>query len=220
MHFKTRVKICCISSVQEAHSAIAVGASALGLVGEMPSGPGTISDPLIQEIALAVPPPVATFLLTSRTTAEAVVAHHQLVQTNTIQLVDAIDPDVFAAIREALPGVKLVQVVHVQDERSVEEAQQAATYADAILLDSGNPKLKVKELGGTGRIHDWVLSRRIRESIRKPLFLAGGLTPENVREAIEVVQPFGVDVCSGVRTAGLLDQYKLEKFMRAVEKGS
>ncbi|WP_369410450.1 phosphoribosylanthranilate isomerase [Pontibacter qinzhouensis] len=72
-------------------------------------------------------------------------------------------------------------------------------------------------MGGTGRIHDWVISRRIRESIGKPIFLAGGLTPENVREAIEVVQPFGVDVCSGVRTGGQLDQYKLEKFLKAVD---
>ncbi|WP_369410449.1 hypothetical protein [Pontibacter qinzhouensis] len=135
MQAKTRVKICCISSTQEARVAIACGAAALGLVGEMPSGPGTIHDQLIQEITRTVPPPIATFLLTSRTDSAAIIAHHQLVQTNTIQLVDAIAAGAFAQIRAALPGVKLVQVVHVLDEHSVEEAQQAAEYADAILLD-------------------------------------------------------------------------------------
>ncbi|WP_242918106.1 phosphoribosylanthranilate isomerase [Pontibacter liquoris] len=215
---KPHVKICCISSIQEAHTAIQQGASALGLVGEMPSGPGVISDTLIREIARLIPPPIASFLLTSHTTPARILQHHDRVHTNTIQLVDALAPEGYQQLREALPGIKLVQVVHVLGEESVEEAQQAAEHADAILLDSGNPKLPVKELGGTGRIHDWVISRKIRESISKPLFLAGGLNADNVREAIEVVQPFGVDLCSGVRTNGLLDPYKLEKFFEAIEK--
>ena len=215
---KPRVKICCISSVQEAQLAVQQGASALGLVGQMPSGPGVISDALIAEIAQTVPPPIASFLLTCRTAAADIVEHHQLVCTNTIQLVDTPREGTYAQLRQALPGVKLVQVVHVLGGESVEEAQQAAEQVDAILLDSGNPKLQVKELGGTGRIHDWVVSRRIRESIAKPVFLAGGLHAGNVREAIEVVQPFGIDLCSGVRTNGKLDPYKLEKFFEVIEK--
>ncbi|MBF9254414.1 phosphoribosylanthranilate isomerase [Pontibacter sp. 172403-2] len=213
-----KVKICCISSTEEAQTAIKSGASALGLVGDMPSGPGIISDKLIQEITQIIPPAIASFLLTRHTDAYSIARHHALVHTTTIQLVDALEPEVYGQLREALPGIKLVQVVHVLGEESIEEAQHAAGQADAILLDSGNPHLKVKELGGTGRIHDWVISRKIRESISKPLFLAGGLNAANVREAIEVVQPFGVDVCSGVRTSGLLDPYKLEKFFEAVEK--
>jgi len=213
-----KVKICCISSTEEARTAIKSGASALGLVGDMPSGPGVISDALIREITQSIPPPVASFLLTCHTDARSIIMHYALVHTNTIQLVDVLEPEIYVQLREALPGVKLVQVVHVLGEESVEEAQRAAGQADAILLDSGNPHLKVKELGGTGRIHDWVISRKIRESISKPLFLAGGLNSENVREAIEVVQPFGVDVCSGVRTNGHLDPYKLEKFLDAVGK--
>ena len=160
-----RVKICCISSEQEAQRAIRHGAAALGLVGAMPSGPGIITDELIQRIARSVPPPIATFLLTSETDAQAIVAHQQRVQTNTVQIVDALASGTYRDIRSALPGIKLVQVIHVVDETSVEEALQISEHVDALLLDSGNPTLAVKELGGTGRVHNWQLSRRIREQL-------------------------------------------------------
>lgn len=212
----TRVKICCISSQQEAALAIQYGAAALGLVGKMPSGPGVISDEEIYSIAQTIPPPIASFLLTSETTAEEIITHHQRVHTTTLQLVDALTDRSYQIIREQLPSVKLVQVIHVIDERSVEEAIEIAEFADAILLDSGNPNLSVKELGGTGRTHNWQLSRQIRENISKPVFLAGGLHPGNVQEAIETVQPFGVDLCSGVRTNGKLDEKKLEAFFKAL----
>lgn len=213
---KPRVKICCISSEQEAQLAIQYGASALGLVGAMPSGPGVITDEQIQAIARRVPPPMATFLLTSETDAQAIVRHHQSVQTNTIQIVDALASGTYSNIRHALPGVKLVQVIHVVDEASVDEALRISEQVDAILLDSGNPSLAVKELGGTGRVHNWRLSRRTREQLDKPIFLAGGLRPDNVREAIETVGPFGLDLCSGVRTDGKLDERKLAAFFEAV----
>jgi phosphoribosylanthranilate isomerase len=213
---KPRVKICCISSVSEAQMAIAYGASALGLVGNMPSGPGIISDELIVQIAKSVPPPISTFLLTSETQAEAIIAHHQKVHTTTIQIVDALQEGTYQQIRQTLPAIKLVQVIHVIDEQTVEEAIQVSEFVDAILLDSGNPNLQVKELGGTGRVHNWALSRKIRESIQIPLFLAGGIKAENVKEAIETVQPFGLDLCSSVRTNGHLDEAKLEKFFEAI----
>lgn len=210
------VKICCISSVEEARLAVSAGASAVGLVGRMPSGPGVIEDDAIQTIARAVPPPIATFLLTSEPSAEAVIEHHRRVRTSTIQLVDALPAGSYRILRAALPGIKLVQVIHVLDDLSVDEALAAAQEVDALLLDSGNPKLAVKELGGTGRQHDWTLSRRIVEQSRVPVFLAGGLKPENVRQAIDTVQPFGLDICSGVRTDGRLDAQKLEAFMTQV----
>jgi len=216
MNHMPKVKICCISSETEARQAIAFGAAALGLVGAMPSGPGVISDAEIRQIAGVVPPPVATFLLTSETDARDIIAHQQRVHTNTIQIVDALSAGTYRDIRASLPGVKLVQVIHVIDESSIEAAQQVADEVDALLLDSGNPNLTVKELGGTGRVHDWALSRRIRESVNKPVFLAGGLRPENVRRAIETVQPYGLDLCSGVRTAGKLDARKLEAFFKEV----
>lgn len=211
-----RVKICCISSVAEARLAVAYGASALGLVGKMPSGPGVITDDLIAEIAQQVPPPISTFLLTSETSATSIIEHHQKVNTTTIQIVDALAEGTYRQIRAQLPAVKLVQVIHVIDERTVEEAIEVAQHVDALLLDSGNPNLQVKELGGTGRVHNWALSRKIRESISIPLFLAGGIRAENVREAIETVEPFGLDLCSSVRSNGQLDEQKLSIFFEAV----
>lgn len=209
----TRIKICCISSLEEAQQAIACGASALGLVGDMPSGPGVIDDALIQTIARSVPPSVATFLLTSETTALDIIAHSKRTHTQVIQMVDYVEPNQYPLIRQALPHIKLVQVVHVIDQESVEEALEAASGVDALLLDSGNPHLKIKELGGTGRTHDWTLSRSIRDQVKVPVFLAGGLNPTNVQQAIEAVHPFGVDVCSGVRSQGHLDVEKVQAFV-------
>ncbi len=214
---RPRVKICCISSIEEAGLAIKNGASALGLVGSMPGGPGIIDDRLIYEIVKSVPPAVSTFLLTSETTAEKIIAHYKKVNTTTIQIVDKLPEAGYEILRAGLPHVKLVQVIHVIDENSVKEAVKISKYADAILLDSGNPNLRVKELGGTGRTHNWELSRQIRESIDIPLFLAGGLNKDNVKEAIKKVQPFGVDLCSGVRTNGKLDEKKLTAFFEAIE---
>ena len=216
--FRTRVKICCISSLDEAQLAIRAGADALGLVGKMPSGPGVVADQLAAQIVRATPPPVATFMLTSEIDGESIVAHQQRVGANTIQLVDAVPSGTYAQIRTVLPAVKVVQVLHVIDERTLDEAHQAvANGVDALLLDSGNPTLAVKELGGTGRVHNWLISRQIVEQSGVPVFLAGGLNPENVRRAIETVQPYGLDICSGVRTNGELDVRKLEDFMRAAQ---
>jgi phosphoribosylanthranilate isomerase len=202
---KPKVKICCISSIDEARIAIEHGAAALGLVGQMPSGPGIIGDDLIEQIAKSVPPPIATFLLTSETSPQDIVKHYKRVNTSTIQLVDALEKREYEAIRQELPHVKLVQVIHVIDENSVKEAIQISAFVDAILLDSGNPNLSIKELGGTGRTHNWELSTKIRKAISIPLFLAGGLNKDNVKQAIEMVQPFGIDLCSSVRTDGKLD---------------
>jgi phosphoribosylanthranilate isomerase len=214
----TRVKICCICSKDEAWMAIEFGASAIGLVGKMPSGPGPISDELIRLISRTIPPPVATFMLTSETSVTGIIEHHNRTETNTIQIVDSLSTGTYSQLKEALPGVKIVQVIHVIDEKSVEEALEISGMVDTILLDSGNPKLKIKELGGTGRVHNWKLSRRIREGSKCPVFLAGGLNPGNVRQAIEEVHPFAVDVCSGVRTDGKLDREKLGRFFAEVHR--
>jgi phosphoribosylanthranilate isomerase len=213
-----RIKICCISSIDEALTVIEAGASALGLVGQMPSGPGVISDELILKISNAVPPPIATFLLTCETSTREIIKHHKRTFTNTIQLVDAITEGTYDDLRNALPGIKLVQVIHVIDERSVVEAIEISQHVDAILLDSGNPNLQVKELGGTGRTHNWKLSRWIRDNVKIPVFLAGGLRIDNIRQAIEEVQPFGIDVCSGIRKNGKLDRKILDRFIGEVLK--
>jgi phosphoribosylanthranilate isomerase len=184
----------------------------------MPSGPGPISNERAAEIAAEVPPGIDAFLLTPLQTVEELVEQNRLVKARTLQLVDALPPGAHAELRRAMPGVKLVQVIHVTGPESVEEAAAVAPHVDAILLDSGNPSLEVKELGGTGRCHDWAISRQIVEAVDVPIWLAGGLNPDNAREAIETVRPFALDVCSGLRTgAGYeLDQDKLDRFMAAV----
>jgi phosphoribosylanthranilate isomerase len=214
-----RVKICCIGSVEEAALAIECGAAALGLVSHMPSGPGVISDQQIAEIAATVPPPIGTFLLTSRQSVGEIVEQQRFCRTNCIQICDHLITGSHRELKEALPGIAIVQVVHVTGPESVEEACAVAPHVDAILLDSGNQKLAVKELGGTGKTHDWTLSRMIRERIEIPVFLAGGLTAENVAQAIQEVGPFGLDLCSGVRTDGKLDEAKLRRFFAAVRQG-
>jgi len=215
---KPRVKICCIKSTEEANLAIKYGASALGLVGPMPSGPGTIDDELISKITRNIPPPIATFLLTSETKAEAVINHHRKVQTSTIQIVDELEHKQYDLLREQLPNVKLVQVIHVLNEASVKQAMDVEKQVDAVLLDSGNPNLPIKEFGGTGRVHNWELSRKIVESIDTPVFLAGGLSHKNVKKAITAVGPFGIDLCSSVRTNGRLDEQKLALFFQTIDE--
>jgi len=214
---KPRVKICCIASVEEAWLAIEHGASAVGLVSAMPSGPGPIPEELIAEIAATIPPGVSSFLLTCHQHAEAIIDQQRRLRVNTIQICDRLPAESYARLREELPGVALVQVVHVTGAEAVDEAIAIAPEVDAILLDSGNQSLPIKELGGTGRTHDWSLSRKIREAIGIPLYLAGGLKAENVAAAIEQVRPFGIDVCSGLRTEGRLDPQKLAAFFKATE---
>jgi len=196
--------------------AIRAGASAVGLVSAMPSGPGPIDELLIREIAAAVPPPIATFLLTCCQDADGILAQQARCGATTLQLVDHVPVADLRKLRANLPGIRLVQVIHVGGEESLDEAREVSAHVDALLLDSGNQKLAVKELGGTGRVHDWRISRRIRDAVPLPLFLAGGLHGGNVAEAIAVVQPHGVDVCSGVRTDGDLDAHKLREFMGAI----
>ncbi len=204
-----RVKICCISSVEEAALAVRHGAAALGLVGRMPSGPGVFDDRLIAEFAASTPPPVATFLLTSETEPEVIVDHVRRCGTNTVQIVDAVEPSVYRALRRAVPGVKIVQVIHVTGPDSLDQAKARASSVDAILLDSGRPQAQIKELGGTGRVHDWSLSQRIVAEVSRPVFLAGGIRPENAAEAYCQVRPFGIDLCTGVRRDGRLDPERL-----------
>jgi phosphoribosylanthranilate isomerase len=212
-----RLKVCCIQSEEEARLAVRLGASALGLVSAMPSGPGVIEEEVITRVATTVPPGVATCLLTSATTVDAIAEQQRRCRTSVVQVCDRLTDGGLADLRAELPGIGIVQVVHVADDCAIEEAVAAAAEADAILLDSGRPSAAVKELGGTGRVHDWKVSARIREAIAPvPLFLAGGLHAENVREAIAAVRPFALDVCTGVRTDGRLDGARLGAFVEAM----
>jgi len=202
--------------MSEAKMAIEYGADALGLVGKMPNGPGPIPDWLIAEIVRTIHPPVASFLLTSEQSSEEIIYHVKRVDTNTVQVVDELTTGTYGDIRTALPHLKIVQVIHVTGEESIDEAIRISSNVDALLLDSGNPRASIKTLGGTGNVHNWDLSREIVKAVDIPVFLAGGLHANNVRQAIQKVRPFAVDVCSGVRTEGRLDPGKLEAFISAV----
>ncbi|GMV05773.1 MAG: N-(5'-phosphoribosyl)anthranilate isomerase [Gemmatimonadota bacterium] len=216
----TRVKVCCIQSAEEAALAAGAGASFLGLVAAMPSGPGPISDPVIAEIAARVPAGATPVLLTSRTDPEAIVSHVRATGARAVQIVRTVSAEVRRAVRQALPGVPILQVVHVEGKGSLDEALEASEGSDYLLLDSGRPSAAVPELGGTGRVHDWSVSARIVAETPVPVFLAGGLGPRNVARAVAEVAPFGVDVCSGLRGPdGRLDPALLSAFMEAVGAG-
>jgi phosphoribosylanthranilate isomerase len=216
---RPRVKVCCISNVDEAKLAIRYGASALGLVSEMPCGSGVVSEGLIAQVASMVPPAVSSFLLTSKPDTLAIIAQQRRLGVSTIQICDRLTSGSYDDLRQALPGIALVQVIHVKGTESIEEAVSTAPQVHGLLLDSGDSSSDIQELGGTGRTHYWEISRRIRELVDVPVFLAGGLTPDNVTDAIQKVEPFGVDVCSGVRTKGKLDEQKLSKFCNKVSGG-
>ena len=213
---RTRIKICCIASIDEAQLAIAAGADALGLVAAMPSGPGPIPDARIAQIAAWTPPPVATFLLTSETTAQAIAEHVRATQPSTVQIVGHVDPGEVEKLARLLPHVRRVQVIHVEGSEALDLIPAYAPHVHAFLLDSGRPGAVVPELGGTGRTHDWSVSARFVRTSPRPVFLAGGLDANNVMEALRQVRPYGIDLCSRVRTDGQLDVMKLALLMAAV----
>jgi phosphoribosylanthranilate isomerase len=217
---RTRIKVCCIADMQEAVMAIEAGADALGLVARMPSGPGPISDKQIAKVTAIVPPPVATFLLTSETTADAISAHIRATNPTTVQIVSHIDPAESEKLAEIEPHIRRVQVIHVEGPDALNLIGIYSPNVHAFLLDSGRPSATVAELGGTGRRHDWTVSAEFVKASQRPVFLAGGLSAENAGEAIRLVHPFGLDLCSGVRTDGRLDPAKLKNFILAVERAS
>ncbi|MEM9430050.1 MAG: phosphoribosylanthranilate isomerase [Pseudomonadota bacterium] len=212
----TAVKICCIQTLDEARRAFAAGAGAVGLVGEMPSGPGPIPDTRIAEIAAATDG--LTVLLTAETQADHLIDHVARAGTPAVQLVDRVAPRDIDALRAAHPETLLIQAIHVNGPSARDSARDVWGRVDMLLLDSGSPNKAVKELGGTGRVHDWRVSADIVRESPVPVWLAGGLTPDNVAEAIRTVRPHGVDVCSGLRPHGALDEGLLSRFMAEVAR--
>jgi phosphoribosylanthranilate isomerase len=215
---RTRVKICCIASPKEAMTAIAAGADALGLVSLMPSGGNVITDAMIAEIAALALPPVATVLLTAETKADATSAHVRATNPTAVQIVAHIEPTESARLARLEPHVRRIQAIHVTGEEALDFVAVYSPHIHAFLLDSGRPGEKIPVLGGTGRTHNWAVSSRFVQESTRPVFLAGGLTAENVGDAIRQVRPFGLDLCSGVRTSGQLDAAKLATFMTAVRR--
>lgn len=193
------IKICCIQNDTEVEMAAAAGATHVGLVAAMPSGPGPIADDRIAEIVGAVPTGVTAVLLTAHTDADSIIEHARTTGVTAVQIVGEVPADVRLSIKAAAGSIDILQVVHVGGPEALEQAQRAAVGSDFVLLDSGRPSALVPELGGTGRTHDSAVSAQIVSRLDVPVFLAGGLGPENVAEAIRTVRPAGVDLCSGIR---------------------
>ncbi len=216
----TLVKVCCISSLEEAHLALNEGADLLGFVSEMPNGPGIISLDSIHLIISQLPRKTKTVLLTSKVSAVDIIRQHKTTPSWGIQLVDRVPETELRLLREALPETTLIGVVHVRDHHSIKEAVTHSTIIDLLLLDSGSPGGPNRTLGGTGETHDWQISHQICEQVSIPVLLAGGLNPQNVSLALSTVKPTGVDACSGLRVHGHLDQHLTRSFLQQVKQWS
>ena len=213
-----KVKICCIRSADEARTALSFGAAALGLVSEMPAGPGEIPEDVIREITDAVPPTAGTFLLTAVTDVDELIRKVTHCGVNTLQLWDALHEIDYARLRLGLPYVSLVQAVHVLDQSAIRQARRLAGLVDALVLDSCNRQVPYRWETQSGKTHDWEISRQIVKAVNCPVLLAGGLTANNVELAVERVRPYGVDACTGVRTDNKLDTRKLVAFFEALRR--
>ncbi|MBO6795783.1 phosphoribosylanthranilate isomerase [Maricaulis sp.] len=216
MAVRTRLKVCCIKSVGEARMAVAAGADILGLVGPMPSGPGTITYAQARSIAAELPDTVEPWLLTSETTATTLAAAAEESGVSNLQIVRHLDPDELERLRSSRPELKLVQVIHVEDEGALGLISRYERHIDAFLLDSGKPSAAIETLGGTGDVHDWSISARFVAATNKPVMLAGGLKAGNVLDAVRRVRPYGVDLCSSLRQEDALDAELLQEFVQAL----
>ena len=211
-----RLKICCLQDEAELTVAIRHGADLVGFVGRGLSGPEVIDDDdRIGALADLVPPGVVSVLLTRLSEPGALVDQIRRTRVAAVQLCDFAPEAAWEAVREAFPAVRILQVVHVSGPEALDEATRVAPHVDALLLDSGTPTGPNPVYGGSGRTHDWAISARIVASVDKPVFLAGGLNADNVASAVSTVRPFGLDLCSGVRTGGRLDPDKLGAYVRA-----
>lgn len=209
-----RVKICCMADANEAAITAKAGADLIGLVGPMPSGAGIIDLETARAISHSAPAWTCPVLLTQSETVDAIVAEVMDTGVRVIQLVRHIDPEIHHKLAERLPWVRRIQVIHIETDKSLDHVAMYEDRVDAFLLDSGRPSRA--ELGGTGRVHDWSLSAAFVRSTRVPVFLAGGLNAGNVAEALAKVRPFGIDVCTGVRTGDRLDPVKLDAFLSVI----
>jgi phosphoribosylanthranilate isomerase len=215
---KTQIKVCCIANAEEAQIALNQGINAVGLVGHMPSGPGVIGSDRAASIIAALPGGVDSFFLTSHELGRDIVEALGVIKASTVQIVRHIDPVEYLPIIENLPNLRRIQVIHVENDSALGLIERYNEVADAFLLDSGKTMGTNPQFGGTGKVHDWVISKQFVQSTDLPVYLAGGLSSENVFRAVTEVRPAGVDVCSGVRSNDTLDLEKLQAFVQEVKR--
>lgn len=202
----TRVKVCGTTTREDLEMVVDAGADALGFIVDVSvDTPREISAKQAVELARAAPPFVTTVLVTMPKSPEETVELASRVQPDVVQVHGGLTPGDLAFLSAKVHG-DVVKAV------SPENAPAYDTVADALLVDS----LDEDGAGGTGDTHDWERTRELVESLESPVVLAGGLTPDNVAEAVETVRPFGVDVASGVESGpGRKDVDAVSAFVRA-----
>jgi len=209
-----KVKICANRSVEDAKMSIAFGADVIGiLVGQEHTSDDFVDKFKAREIATFAKGKCDVSLVTHLTNAKEIIELTKFIGNNTIQLHSDISEDEVLLIRKELPNVKLVRLIHVSSDGKICTDYQKMKYVDFYLLDSFN--LKTNQVGGTGLTHDWNKSRKLISILNKPTFLAGGLNPNNVKEAIKLTRPYGVDVNSGCKNElGKKDANKVKLFVQ------
>lgn len=210
------VKICGIRSIGDALAAAAAGADILGFHVELIGARTPLESENAGKIIAKLPAGVSSVMVTSITETDELIKLARATGATILQLYGDATPETILEVKKALP-VQIWKVLNLSDEGSIAEAKKYEGSADAIALDTLNKQTGV--LGGTGKTHDWNISRKIVESISIPVILAGGLNPENVAEAIKIVQPYGVDVNSGVSNPdGTKDIEKVKLFVEQARK--
>ncbi len=211
-----KVKICGITNMNDALLAAEYGADFLGFIVDIEKSEDSLSRSVARDLIMQVPLEITPVMVTYLNKASDVVELARFVKPMAIQFHADITVGEIGKIRKALPKMKIIKAVHVTGEKAIDEAKKFEDYADYILLDS---KSKGK-IGGTGKTHNWNISRKIVEKCKKPVILAGGLNPENVLDAVRIVKPFGVDVNSGVKSSPRKkDADKMERFIAEARKG-
>ena len=210
-----RVKICGTKNLNEARMAVSLGADAVGfLLGLNDFSEDEVDGATARHIIARLPPFVSSVLVTHKTDSEWIVEACKQIGCTVIQLHGDFAIDEIPALKEKVPHMRVIKTIHVENAGAVASALAASRWADAILLDT----MTGTRIGGTGVTHDWSISGRIVKMIDKPVVLAGGLNPQNVRRAIALVSPFAVDVNSGVENPdGSKSAEKVESFIRAAK---
>ncbi|WP_394742187.1 phosphoribosylanthranilate isomerase [Natronococcus roseus] len=205
----TRVKACGTTCEGDLEAAVEAGADAVGLISEVPVDTHREIEPeRARSLAAAAPPFVTTVLVTMPETPEAAIELVERVGADAVQLHGTLEPDEVASVREAVDATVLVVLEAGESDAATAEAYDAV--ADGLLVDTP----AAEGGGGTGETHDWELTRELAADLDSPLVLAGGLTPENVAEAVRAVDPFAVDVASGIENAeGRTDPEAIRTFV-------
>jgi phosphoribosylanthranilate isomerase len=207
------LKICGIQTPAEADAAISAGATALGvLLGLTHVAEDQVTEDAARDIIRAIDSRAETVLVTHLLDQGRIAALAAAIGARAIQVHDDLPPEGMRRLRALAPRRRLIKAIHVTGPEALGKVAAYAGLADALLLDSRT----ADRLGGTGRTHDWSLSRAIVRASPVPVYLAGGLRPGNVRAAIEAVRPAGVDVNSGVEDlTGAKDPVAMRDFLRA-----